>query len=89
MAHLTLRSSYQQLAERLNRFPQGAPPTERLYRILAMLFSEREDEVALYGVSDRPRRGLEHSAVSDCNRKRSTNTRLRQGAVFLSSLLDS
>lgn len=42
MAHLTGRSAYQQLAARLERFPQGAPPSDLLYRILAMLFSERE-----------------------------------------------
>ena len=30
------------LAERLNRFPQGAPPSELLYRILELLVSERE-----------------------------------------------
>jgi len=42
MAHTTLKSSYANLTERLNRFPQGAPPGETLYRILAMLFSERE-----------------------------------------------
>ncbi len=42
MAHLTPRSAYTSLVERLNRFPQGAPPSERLYQILEMLFSERE-----------------------------------------------
>ena len=42
MAHHTLQSGYEQLAERLNRFPQGAPPSKLLYRILAMLFSEKE-----------------------------------------------
>jgi hypothetical protein len=26
----------------LNRFPQGAPPSHLLYKILGMLFSERE-----------------------------------------------
>lgn len=45
MAHLTPRSSYRQLSERLNRFPQGAPPSDLLYRILALLFSEREAEL--------------------------------------------
>ena len=30
------------LVERLNRFPQGAPPSELLYRILALLFSASE-----------------------------------------------
>jgi ferredoxin len=42
MAHATLKSGYASLADRLNRFPQGAPPSEVLFRILAMLFSERE-----------------------------------------------
>ena len=42
MAHHTLKSGYRSLVERLNRFPQGAPPSEVLFRILAMLFSEPE-----------------------------------------------
>jgi Na+-translocating ferredoxin:NAD+ oxidoreductase RNF subunit RnfB len=42
MAHITLRSAYQNLTERLNLFPQGAPPSESLYKILKMLFSEKE-----------------------------------------------
>lgn len=42
MAHHTIRSSYSQLVERLNRFPQGAPPSELLYKILKMLFNEKE-----------------------------------------------
>ncbi len=42
MAHQTARSSYQQLAARLERVPQGAAPTEVLYRILELLFSERD-----------------------------------------------
>jgi ferredoxin len=42
MAHATARGAYQRLAERLNRFPQGAPPAELLYRILELLVSERE-----------------------------------------------
>jgi ferredoxin len=45
LAHHTLRSGYSQLIERLNRFPQGAPPSETLYKILALLFSEREAEL--------------------------------------------
>ena len=45
MAHRTPRSGYHQLSERLNRFPQGAPPSALLYRILAMLFSAREAEL--------------------------------------------
>lgn len=42
MAHHTLKSAYDALTERLNRFPQGAPPSALLERILAILFSERE-----------------------------------------------
>ncbi len=42
MAHHTLRSGFTSLAERLNRFPRGAPPSERLFAILKLLFSERE-----------------------------------------------
>ena len=42
MAHHTLRSGYAPLVDRLNRFPQGAPPSDLLYSILKMLFSERE-----------------------------------------------
>jgi ferredoxin len=42
MAHHALRSGYRELVARLNRFPQGAPPSELLFSILRMLFSERE-----------------------------------------------
>jgi len=42
MAHLTVRSAYKQLSDRLNLYPQGAPPSDSLYRILQLLFSEVE-----------------------------------------------
>ncbi len=42
MAHQTLKTDYDRLIDRLNRFPQGAPPADVLYEILQMLFSERE-----------------------------------------------
>jgi ferredoxin len=45
MAHRTIKSSYEQLVQRLNRFPQGAPPSELLFSILKLLFSEREAEL--------------------------------------------
>ena len=45
MAHTTLRSGYTDLVDRLNRFPQGAPPSETLYKILGLLFSEREAQL--------------------------------------------
>jgi ferredoxin len=42
LAHLTPKSAYKNLTDRLNRFPQGAPPSNLLFQILEMLFSERE-----------------------------------------------
>jgi Na+-translocating ferredoxin:NAD+ oxidoreductase RNF subunit RnfB len=42
MAHVTVRSAYKKLSQRINLYPQGAPPTEALYRILQLLFSEVE-----------------------------------------------
>jgi ferredoxin len=45
MAHHTLRSGYESLVDRLNRLPQGAPPSDTLYAILGLLFSEKEAEL--------------------------------------------
>lgn len=45
MAHWNNRSGYARLVERLNRSPQGAPPSKLLYKILKMLFSEKEAEL--------------------------------------------
>ena len=42
MAHHAAHSAYRNLSERINRFPQGAPPTKLWYKILQILFSERE-----------------------------------------------
>lgn len=42
MSHHTAREAYRQMQERLNRFPQGAPPSETLYQILGVLVSEQE-----------------------------------------------
>lgn len=45
MAHRTSRNGYKNLVERLNEFPQGATPSDTLYQILRMLFSEKEAEL--------------------------------------------
>ena len=45
MAHHTIRSGYSRLIDRLNRFPQGGPPSKLLNEILKMLFSEKEAEL--------------------------------------------
>ncbi len=42
MAHNTLKTGYTHLVNRLNRHPQGAPPSEVLFSILKILFSEKE-----------------------------------------------
>jgi ferredoxin len=42
MAHTASHSAYQRLTERLNRFPQGAPPSELLTKILMVLFDKKE-----------------------------------------------
>ncbi len=62
MSHHTLKSGYKALVERLNRFPQGAPPSQTLYHILELLFSPKEAElVALlpivpFGVNEAAKR---------------------------------
>jgi ferredoxin len=38
-------TGYHRLTVRLNRFPQGAPPSKSLYAILALLFSPREADL--------------------------------------------
>ena len=45
MAHHTLKTSYSDLVDRLNRFPQGAPPSELLNKILKVLFSDKEAQL--------------------------------------------
>jgi ferredoxin len=45
MAHIATHSAYQRLTDRLNRFPQGAPPSSLLIKILMVLFERREAEL--------------------------------------------
>ena len=45
MAHHSTKSGYSKLIDRLNRFPQGAPPSKLLNQILKMLFSENAAEL--------------------------------------------
>ena len=45
--HNTIKgTSYDGLVRRLNKYPLGAPPSELLFRILKLIFSEREAEFA-------------------------------------------
>jgi ferredoxin len=43
MAHITVKSGFVELVDRLNRFPQGAPPSETLYQILKVLFFNEKE----------------------------------------------
>lgn len=42
MGHLTTRDAYKSLEERINWFTQGAPPSDALYKILQVLYTEKE-----------------------------------------------
>ncbi|MFA5182627.1 MAG: 4Fe-4S binding protein [Syntrophales bacterium] len=42
MSHHLVKTGYTGLVERLNRFPQGATPSEALFKILKILFSEQD-----------------------------------------------
>lgn len=46
MSHMVGKEAYKSLEERLNQFPQGAAPSETLYKILSLLFSEEEAKMA-------------------------------------------
>ena len=45
MAHMTGKSAYKKLEERLNKFPQGTPPSASLNKILSIIFKEKEVEL--------------------------------------------
>jgi len=42
MGHLTTRDAYKNLSDRINWFTQGAPASESLYKILQVLYTEKE-----------------------------------------------
>ena len=45
MGHHVTKSAYSRLVDRLNRFPQGAPPSALLNKILKLLFSEQSADL--------------------------------------------
>ena len=45
MGHLTTKDAYKSLEERINWFTQGAPASETFYKILQVLFTEKEARV--------------------------------------------
>lgn len=42
MGHTTSKDAYKNLEDRINWFTQGAPPSDSLYKILKVLYTERE-----------------------------------------------
>ena len=42
MGHMTTRDAYKNLEERINWFTQGAPASDTLYKILQVLYTEKE-----------------------------------------------
>jgi MinD superfamily P-loop ATPase len=45
MSHFSNKEAFKSLEERINRFPQGAPPSKTLYKILSVLFTEKEAQL--------------------------------------------
>ncbi|MCI8453983.1 MAG: 4Fe-4S dicluster domain-containing protein [Lachnospiraceae bacterium] len=45
MGHITTKDAYKSLEERINWFTQGAPASETFYKILEVLFSEKEAKI--------------------------------------------
>lgn len=79
MSHIVGKDAYKSLEERLNRFPQGAPPSETLYKILSMMFTKEEAAMVaklpiksfniktaskLWGVSEVKAANILHSLAS-------------------------
>ena len=84
MAHHASPHAYRRLVDRLNRFPQGAPPSETLYKILALLFSEREAEL-VSALPIRPFSAERAAAVwkTDAASARSILDELAERAILL------
>jgi ferredoxin len=84
MAHHVSISAYRRLTDRLNRFPQGAPPSDLLFKILKMLFAEAEaEQVAMLPI--RPFTARQAAAIwkTDENRARAMLDRLAERALLV------
>jgi ferredoxin len=85
MSHVTLKNSYKTLSDRLNLFPQGAPPSELLFRILEVLFTR--DEAAL--VALLPIKPFNVAAAARVWKKRAAEARkILEGLASKGMLLD-
>ena len=85
MAHHHLKSGFDRLTDRINLFPQGAPPSELLQRILGVLMNEGEAEL----VSLLPVRPFQAQAAERAWRKDAAETvRILQDLASRAILLD-
>ncbi len=85
MAHHNLKSGFDRLTDRINLFPQGAPPSELLQRILGALMNEREATL----VSQLPVRPFHAGAAEKAWRKDAGETvRILQDLASRAILLD-
>jgi ferredoxin len=86
MSPFNAGSGYASLIERINRAPEGAPPSELLYKILALLFSEQEAE----RLSQLPMRPVSAATAAQIWRVREvTAFRMLEGLAERALLLDS
>ena len=83
MAHNTLKTGYTNLSDRLNQFPQGAPPSDLLFKILEILFSEREAQL----VSELPIRPFTAKRASRIWKKGLASTQRELDALASRALL--
>ena len=89
MAHSVKHSAYQHLTERLNRFPQGAPPSKLLTKILMMLFEEKEAErVSLLPIKPFSARKASHIWDVSESESRKFLDRLAQKALLVDFEVD-
>jgi len=85
MAHHNLKSGFDRLTERINLFPQGAPPSELLQRILGAMMNEREATL----ISQLPVRPFQATAAEKAWRKDKSETeRILQDLASRAILLD-
>ena len=85
MSHHTAREAYRKLTERINHFPQGAPPTELLFRILEVLFTPAEAEL----VALLPIKPFSAAAAAQLWKKSETEARdILEGLASRGMMLD-
>ncbi len=86
MAHEVMKSGFTALVDRLNRFPQGAPPSETLFKILNVLFDEEEARlVALLPIKPFTARQAAHIWNTDIKEAQNILDGLADRAILVDS----